>query len=66
MASGYDVAGLRALERIAASLGIIQTDLRRIADYLEAQYQEPPMENPPDTSWMETEDIKNDYGRDPR
>ena len=65
MVTGYEQGFYRHVEQISFALQGIHHELRRVADMMEADRREEAVEGPPDLSWMETEDIKADYGRDP-
>ena len=62
--SGYDVANSRNIERAANALDGIYREIRRIADLLATHLEPAAPEEPPDVSWVETEEVKRDYGRD--
>lgn len=62
MTTGYEVKMYADISRIADALERCGTGLLRIAKALE----EPPTEDPPDTSWMKDEEARLDFGRNPR
>jgi pyrrolidone-carboxylate peptidase len=76
MVTGYEQAFYRSVERIEQHLHSIESSLRAMAgaadrstaalERLAVAMEDPPMEDPPDTSWVETEEIRRDYGRDPK
>jgi hypothetical protein len=47
---------VKAFEMMAVAAMGASTALQKMA-----QTMDPPMEAPPDTSWVETEDVKRDY-----
>jgi pyrrolidone-carboxylate peptidase len=74
--TGYEQSYYRSVERIEQHLHSIESSLRAMAgaadrataalERLARAMEDPPIEDPPDTSWIETETVRPDYGRDPK
>ena len=71
MPSGYDVANSQALTRMEQHMRSMELSLKAMADaadrataaleLIARALEDPPMEDPPDTSWIETEPVRADY-----